>query len=44
MLTAATALSARGKLLDASRTQRLRHKNSGSVLGMAAAALALATA
>ena len=45
MLTAATALSARGKLLDASRTQRLRKTTDrSSVLGMAAAALALATA
>jgi len=45
MLTAATALSARGKLLDASRTQRLRKADTDrSVLGMAAAALALATA
>jgi len=45
MLTAATALSARGKLLDASRTQRLRKTTDRSgVLGMAAAALALATA
>jgi len=45
MLAAATALSARGKLLDASRTQRLRKTTDrSSVLGMAAAALALATA
>ena len=45
VLTAATALSARGKLLDASRTQRLRKTTDrSSVLGMAAAALALATA
>ena len=45
MLTAATALSARGKLLDASRTQRLRKADTDrSVLGIAAAALALATA
>ena len=45
ILAAATALSARGKLLDASRTQRLRKTTDrGSVLGMAAAALALATA
>ena len=46
MLAAATALSARGKLLDASRTQRLRKARirSRSVLGMAAAALSLATA
>ena len=45
MLTAASALSARGKLLDASRTQRLRKTTDrSSVLGMAAAALALATA
>ena len=37
MLTAATALSARGKLLDASRTQRLRKDTDrSSVLGMAA--------
>ena len=46
MLAAATALSARGKLRDASRTQRLRNADTDrSVLGMAAAAaLALATA
>ena len=45
ILAAATALSARGKLLDASRTQRLRKADADrSVLGMAAAALALATA
>ena len=45
VLAAATALSARGKLLDASRTQRLRKTTDrSSVLGMAAAALALATA
>ena len=45
MLTTATALSARGKFLDASRTQRLRNADTDrSVLGMAAAALALATA
>ena len=45
ILTATTALSARGKLLDASRTQRLRSTDlDRSVLGMAAAAFALATA
>ena len=44
VLAAAAALSARGKLKDASRTQRLRNADRSSVLGMAAAALALATA
>ena len=45
ILAVATALSARGRLLDASRTQRLRKTTDRSrVLGMAAAALALATA
>ena len=44
ILAAAAALSARGKLKDASRTQRLRNADRSSVLGMAAAALALATA